>query len=212
MEPIHPGDLVSTEVLPSQTPHPRRKPSALYRLSRSWHEWLGLVSAVLICLIALSGIYLNHRDLFTPSPSRPAGQHGERPKLRNGAITLQAMVQNESLPRALDRVTQEWGSDAPLEGLTLRRNPRGMVWQFRSSQGRELQLDAQTLQVLVNRQGKGGADLTKIIHDLHTGQIVGMAGKIIVDLVALSMVILTVTGLILWIKPRIMRRRNQALA
>jgi len=206
------------------SPRTQTKPSALYRLSRTWHEWVGLISSVLMCVIALSGIYLNHRDLFNPNPGgAPSSQEGSRGGHPEGTrpgggrpggvkLTPQMLEESASFSQALQRVRQEWGAESVMESIMLRRDGRGLVWRFKGTQGNELHLDARSLQVLVNRQGGSGNGVGKLMHDLHTGQILGTSGKIIVDLVALSMVLLTASGLVLWVKPRLARRRRLVLA
>jgi hypothetical protein len=51
-------------------------------------------------------------------------------------------------------------------------------------------------------------DWGKAIKDLHTGKIGGDAGKLFVDLVAVGLIFLTVTGLYLWIIPALRKHRS----
>jgi len=127
-------------------------------------------------------------------------------------LTPKMLEETQSFPRAMAQITQEWGSETPVESIMLRRDGRGLVWRIKSAQGHEIHLDARSLAVLTRIQpdGKGANSFNRIVHNLHTGQIVGMPGKIIMDLVALGLVVLTVTGVILWIKPRLVRRRRTA--
>ncbi|MCS6866226.1 MAG: PepSY-associated TM helix domain-containing protein [Gemmataceae bacterium] len=51
-------------------------------------------------------------------------------------------------------------------------------------------------------------DWGKAIKDLHTGKIAGDAGKLLVDLVAVGLIGLTISGLYLWIIPALRKRRS----
>lgn len=51
-------------------------------------------------------------------------------------------------------------------------------------------------------------DWGKAIKDLHTGKIGGDAGKLVVDLVAVGLILLTLTGLYLWTIPALRKRRS----
>jgi uncharacterized iron-regulated membrane protein len=53
-----------------------------------------------------------------------------------------------------------------------------------------------------------GIDWNKVIKDLHTGKIGGDAGKLLIDFVAVILIILTISGLYLWIIPTLRKRRS----
>lgn len=53
-----------------------------------------------------------------------------------------------------------------------------------------------------------GMDWGKAIKDLHTGKIGGDAGKLLVDLVAVILIGLTLSGLYLWAVPALRKRRS----
>jgi uncharacterized iron-regulated membrane protein len=47
----------------------------------------------------------------------------------------------------------------------------------------------------------------KWIKDLHTGKVGGLTGKLVVDFTSGSILLLTLTGLYLWVWPRVRPRR-----
>jgi uncharacterized iron-regulated membrane protein len=51
----------------------------------------------------------------------------------------------------------------------------------------------------------------KLIKELHTGKLGGLAGKLLVDSTSLAILALTLSGLYLWAWPRI-RRHKTALS
>lgn len=56
---------------------------------------------------------------------------------------------------------------------------------------------------------KSGYDWGKIIKDLHTGKIGGEAGKLFVDVVAGTIILLTLSGLYLWAVPKLRKRKAE---
>jgi len=52
-------------------------------------------------------------------------------------------------------------------------------------------------------------DWGKILMDLHAGKIGGEIGKAIMSAVALLLLLLTVSGVYVWLKPSLIRRRNR---
>lgn len=53
----------------------------------------------------------------------------------------------------------------------------------------------------------GKVSLFKTVWMLHSGELFGIMGKIIVDIIALILTLLSVTGLIIWLLPKNLRRR-----
>jgi hypothetical protein len=51
-------------------------------------------------------------------------------------------------------------------------------------------------------------DWGKAIKDLHTGKIGGDAGKLLVDLIAVLLIMLTLSGVYLWVVPTLRKRRS----
>ncbi len=58
------------------------------------------------------------------------------------------------------------------------------------------------------RPARSGVDWGKAIRDLHTGKIGGEAGKLLVDLVAVGIILLTLTGVYMWAVPTLRKRRS----
>lgn len=53
----------------------------------------------------------------------------------------------------------------------------------------------------------GKVTLFRTVWMLHSGELFGLAGKIVVDLIAVILVLLAITGLIIWLLPKDIRRR-----
>lgn len=173
------------------------------RLSRKWHEWLGLWTALVLALSALSGIYLNHKDLFT---SGQEAQPRLKPAKAPEALATTSTVLVNSGP-ALAKAQALWG-EVPLEHVQLKQEGKGLAWRIKGTDGREIHVDATGGKVLYQRGPKANHALNKVIHDLHTGEIVSLPGKLIIDAGAVGMLILTGTGFYLWLKPRRIKAAN----
>ena len=185
-------------------PSPHRLPRRLrlFQEARRWHRWLGLGCLLPTLLLGLTGILLNHKDLFFGGASTsPAG----------GLLTT--ATRSEQLPLtygdALARGRDVWG-EVVIEKVELKEEKGRLVYKVVRGGGRELLLDAQTgaLQIVdgvrVQQQGKEGGQLDwkKMTGELHSGKIIGLSGRLLMDVAAAVLVVLAGTGLYLWALPR----------
>jgi hypothetical protein len=193
---------------------------------RQWHGWLGTVLSLLIVLVCLSGIYLNHKDLFAPRQV-PAGATGKAPaesarKPPVGGLTTTTDLSRLAidLPGALRMARELWG-DVPLEKVEIKHEKGTLVYKVNAGQGREVLVDADSGTTTVKgptgpptpgQAAQAGVDWGKFIKDLHTGKLGGLAGKLLVDLTAVVVMVLTLSGLYLFIVPKLRQRRAQARA
>lgn len=176
------------------------------RLSRHWHEWLGLGTALLLALTALTGLYLNHKDLFG------GGDVASRAKPAKAEALLTARTAGALLdPSEALRAAQGLWGEVRLEHVQLKRDGPGLAWRIKGVDGREVHVDATTGRTLYQRGPRANHTFNKVIHDLHTGEVASLPGKVLVDAGALGMLILTGTGLYLWWKPRRIRAARNAV-
>lgn len=212
-------------------PAPERKHHWLARFRR-WHKWGGLGAGLFLLVVASSGIVLNYkRPIFAvlglEGEAKEAKSAGTKSRLSAqrenpaGALTTAAGFTAGilSLDQALATARDTWG-DVSLERIELRADRGLLVYRVRARGGAEVQINAITgahflkgayEKVKVAADGTAGArtpDWGKIILDLHTGQIGGEAGKIIMSLAALLLIFLTMSGVYLWLKPVYLRRKK----
>jgi uncharacterized iron-regulated membrane protein len=124
-----------------------------------------------------------------------------------------------SLDRALELAQAEWG-DVALERIELKDERGELVYKLKQRSGAEMWVNATTgshfLKGEYEKVVKSGADLTsarqtdwgKILIDLHTGKIGGEAGKAVMSVAALMLLFLTASGVYLWLKPLLNRKRS----
>ena len=47
-----------------------------------------------------------------------------------------------------------------------------------------------------------GLTIERVVADIHSGRIVGLAGPYFMDLVAILLIVLGISGLVIWLRPR----------
>lgn len=131
---------------------------------RKYHTWLGLTSVCFIVIIALRGIYLNHKDFFKSlgsfSPSAPEPKKEKSPfSTSEGAGLLSTTTDLTALPVTFDQALaisrERWG-EQPVERIELKNEKGHLIYKVKTSQG-ELIIDAGTGESTVHggKQDKG---------------------------------------------------------
>ena len=194
--------------------------------SRQWHAWGGLIAGVFLLVVGVSGIVLNYKQpVFSALglEKKIPRQDNAKPEAKQPKIDFSTAGGFAALPVGMDQALEiarvEWGN-VPLERIELKHERGEMLYKFKQKNGAELWVNAVTGLHLTKRQyeriGKAGpdgvvarsTDWGKILIDLHTGKIGGEAGKAIMSVAALLLILLTVSGIYMWIKPLTIRRRN----
>ena len=165
---------------------PRPKNWLLLRL-RSWHAWAGISALLMLVLLAATGIYLNHSELFGLDPAPPD----------TGLVLSTSsgdMADLVPLTRALSAAHAEWG-EAAVQFVQLRAEGDQLVYRVRRrGSSDEVIVNARTGKLLAVRRQlqefrydedgtarESRLSWTRIIFDLHTGRIVGFPGRLIAD-------------------------------
>lgn len=179
----------------------------LLQQARRWHRWLGLGFLLPTLLLGLTGILLNHKELFFGgSPAQPL----------QGLLTTASGADGLplSFADALERGREVWGEIA-IEKIELKEDKGRLIYKLAPGPGRELLLDAHSGETrLIDglRVKQVNTDLTrldwkKLTGELHSGKIVGLAGRLLMDAAALALGVLALSGLYLWALPRWQRRK-----
>lgn len=194
--------------------------------SRRWHRWGGVTAGLFLLLLATTGIILNYKQpIFTalgipakrerdvsplPPQSKPARVEFTTDGITGGAVTFE---------QALALAKNEWG-DAVLERAEIRTERSGVTFRFRNTTGEELWVDAADSRHAMKGEyerisrGESGrepvrtTDWGKIVLDLHTGKIGGEAGKALMTIIAVILLLLILSGVYMWLKPLLIRRQN----
>ncbi len=195
--------------------------------SRQWHKWGGLFAGLFLLTLGTTGIMLNYKQpIFSKlgielKRERDASPLPKTKSPNAASLTTGAGVAGGAVDfaGALAIARAEWG-DIPLERVELRAERGSVTYRFRQKSGAELWVDAADGQPLVKgeyeRIGKPDADgkasrsfdWGKFLIDLHTGKIGGNIGKAVVTIAASLLLLLTLSGFYLWLKPLLIRRRQ----
>ena len=193
---------------------------------RRWHKWSGVIAGVFLLGLGTTGILLNYKQpIFTalgvpikrereasplPPTTKPVRVEFTTAGIAGGTVTFE---------QALAIAKKEWGEVA-LERAEIRAERSGVTFRFRNDAGAELWVDAADGRHAmkgeyerISRSESGGGpvrstDWGKILIDLHTGRIAGETGKVITSLAALLLLLLTLSGLYMWLKPLLIRRQT----
>lgn len=196
--------------------------------SRQWHLWGGLIAGLFIIVVAASGIVLNYkRPVFAAlglekdfaKNTKEEKPTGKSPVAQLTTATESTQEAARAMEQALALARTQWG-DARLERIEVRAERGELICKVKERGGDELWFNAATgthfIKGEYERVGKsvaGGVpvkhfDWGKVLLDLHTGKIGGEVGKVIMSLAALMLLFLTASGVYMWAKPLLIRRRN----
>jgi uncharacterized iron-regulated membrane protein len=128
-----------------------------------------------------------------------------------------------SFDQALQKACQHWG-EAAIEHIQLKDEGGKLVYKLKAGEGRDLDVDAVSGEVTVKdqlamkrynaagAQTSAGVNWKKTLNDLHTGKLFGSPGKLLIDMTSLTLLLLTVSGVYLWLKPNLLKREKQRAA
>jgi uncharacterized iron-regulated membrane protein len=203
--------------------------------SRQWHLWGGLIAAIFLLVVGATGILLNYkkpiftalgleRDTKEMKELKPAGadQAKETKRDKSGVkltTTTGFSVATVSVDQALALAREHLG-DVALERIELKDEHGALLYKIKARSGDELQVNAITgTHYVKGEYEKIKADATgvvtarttdwgKIMLDLHTGKIGGEVGKALMTIAAVILLLLTLSGVYMWVKPLLIRRQN----
>lgn len=171
-------------------------------MMRAYHRWFGLASAVFMIFVAATGLGLQIDLWITGNPvpgselpqSAPTGVLPASPQLE---ADLARMI-------AIARIKRP---DLPIQHVDISVSPTGDQAQIGAAGpfGPQLTLDLKTGAVLPQHQLSPGWH--GWLQDLHAGYRFGLVGRIISALIAVSLLVLGITGLFLYMSLYSKRRK-----
>jgi uncharacterized iron-regulated membrane protein len=172
------------------SPPERGKRSGTRKLSY-WmfhsHLWLGVLSTVLLLVIAITGILLNHKrglGLMPEVPNEPTGAFESALSLSALADAAKAGVGPAIAGAGIDRMDVRPG-DAIIKV------------RFDDREVTEATVDINTGKVL-----HVGARNDVFLEKLHSGEIFGGRGVLLSDLAAILLAVVLISGYWLWLHPK----------
>lgn len=175
---------------------------------RKIHRTIGIVAAPLIVVIGLSGLFLNHGKLFETIFSF---------EKQLVATTAEPWSRQQAIARAGEII------GGAVKEIEKRRKKHRLYFRAIDNGLKRpgLIIDTATHSYwLVTRYNELNYDengnrierrwfLRRLAEDLHSGRILGLFGKLIVDLLSLCLVVFAITGTIMWVATR---RRSSRLS
>lgn len=188
------------------------------RLNFDWHRASGLWVWGLLLLMATSGVALNLPDqIFKPvvslfSPLTPGvfdRAHDGRKDSNQPVISFDAMLARGEAeasrrgwqgwsPTSIRHIADSGFFGVGFDGHAQPTNaPRlGMRWLYFDDRNQRL------LDTYIPGKGTAGDQLLQLQFPLHSGQIAGMTGRIIIAVMGWVVILLSITGIILWWQKR----------
>jgi uncharacterized iron-regulated membrane protein len=178
---------------PVNRPERRRHP--LTRAAFYAHLWLGVMFTIALTAISVTGILLNHKralGLMPDVPHEPTAPFTETlPLHKLGEIGIQAVRPGAALDIGL------------IDRMDVRPRDGFVKVRLRDSASTEATVDINTGRVL-HVGPRGDAFLEK----MHSGEIFGSRGVLLSDAAAVVLVLTLVTGIWLWLSPRLQYGRD----
>ena len=262
--------------------HPHRKslPQKLAKLFRPWHRRVGIISALFVILVALTGMLINHShylaldsmrvqqkwlldhyaikspektSVFSLSPLLASTDNllwQDDTQLLEAANTILSAVEYQGLIVAIDNnnlylISQQGellekqdsstGLPSDLKALTVMVNDNDSELWLNSDNGIYL-ADSELIewrtavpnikpkwqtpikhkanQAIIDKitQQARASHLTweRVLLDLHSGRIIGLSGPWLMDIIALSLIMMAISGLYLWQQTKPKKRKPNA--
>jgi uncharacterized iron-regulated membrane protein len=174
---------------------------------RQWHRRLSIFVAAFMFFIAFTGALLQVESMFghddAPGPAPTAGAAGPPPPAGVTDDRAQAL-----LATALAGVHRNSGGAILSIELRFDAVPTAEAI-VADPQMRRLRIDARTGEPLDGASRRGGRDLHGVLLDLHRGAFAGSTGLWISLLCGVALVVLSVTGLTIYLQAWLRRRANR---
>jgi len=150
---------------------------------RNWHKWVGGCSAFFIIVVAITGILLNHGSVLE-STSQGNG------KSRNKAPEY---FDEKNATELINDASSALG-EGPINELKVKKERDHIIW--------EIETESKVKLIIKNNiiRSKKTKRMKDIVEGFHTGQIVGDIGMYIIDIVAVAIVFLGMSGMYMWFK------------
>ena len=203
-----------------------KRGASFFRLNLDLHRASGLWLWGMLFAVALSSVYFNlHQELFRPavelfSPVAPSPFDERDPDPTRAAGPRLSFA--DALRLAEDEAGRRRWTAAP--GFIFHHLSYGFYavrfWPSQYDRGSGLgppvlyvdDRDGSLLAASVPGEGSAGDIVMQLQYPLHSGRLAGLPGRIVVCLSGVVVVLLTVTGVVIWWKKRAGRRARKARA
>ena len=159
------------------------------------HLWLGIIFTVALVSISLTGILLNHKRGLGLMPDVQNDSDGQL----TGSVSLDSLARIGLAAGAPERA----GDLAFIDRMDVRPRDGYVKVRLRDASSTEVTVDIRSGGVL-HIGPRGDVFLEK----LHSGEIFGGRGVLLSDAAAIALAVTLITGVWLWLAPRLRRARD----
>lgn len=166
---------------------------------RKWHRWIGFPAALFLLFAATTGVLVAFTEFFGEDE---ALREATRDLVSPVNVASPAETWSEPIVRAMAAVATR-SAGAPVDKLEVQfKGPRPTVTLFtgkpNGGEDRKLVFDART-GALVSDEAYADKPF---LYRLHSGEAFGDGGLVVAMMWGLTLIVLTVTGLIIYLKLR----------
>lgn len=166
---------------------------------RTWHRWIGFVAALFLLFVAVTGVLVAFTEFFG---EEEATREATRDLVSPVTIQSPAAAWSEPIRQAF-AVAQREAGNAPVDEVRIQfKGDRPAVTLFLGKPS-----GGEDRKVVVNERsgaliGVGEYVDKPFLHRLHSGEVFGDGGLVVAMLWGLSLIVLTVSGLIIYWRMR----------
>jgi uncharacterized iron-regulated membrane protein len=166
---------------------------------RKWHRWIAFPAAIFLLWAAATGVSVAFTEFFGAEEALRAAT---RDMVSTVSLASPAAAWSEPITRAFATASAQWNG-APVDKIEVQfKGPNPTVTLFTGKptggEDRKLVFDARTGLLVANETY---AD-KPLLYRLHSGEAFGDGGLVMAMLWGLTLIVLTVTGLIIYLKLR----------
>ncbi|HBW35732.1 PepSY-associated TM helix domain-containing protein [Desulfosporosinus sp. BICA1-9] len=169
----------------------------MFRKLRNLHLWIGLITSIIILLEAVTGLMLAHPSLM--------GMQSKVPVMEKNSQFTSSW--NQSMTIAGQGMTTANQSTSIANQSTTSQNT-----ETSNTQNSSLQGERQSERAAPNSEGskkpEAGNSLMGVVKGLHAGKLGNLNIQWVIDISAISMIILTISGI--YLSVRILRGQKKA--
>lgn len=161
----------------------------MFRKMHNLHLWIGLITSIIILMEAVTGLMLEHPSLMGIQSKAPIIE-------RNSQFTSSEDQSITASDQGLKTANQ---STSTATQSTTSQNSVASMTPSSGLQG-EKQFETTALRSEGSRKQEAGNSLMGLIKGLHEGKLGDLNIKWVIDLAAISMIVLTISGMYLSIR------------
>jgi uncharacterized iron-regulated membrane protein len=170
---------------------------------RKWHRWLGFLSAIFFSYIAITGVALQF-ELWL-SGHAPPGH--DKPKPAEPSTLPDTMQINADIGRAM-QIAKAQKPNLSTQKIEVSYSDKGGIVTIggNSFESEKIMIDPKAGKIMPPPPKK--IQWHGLFQDLHAGYSFGIVGRIISVLMGISLLVLSITGLMVYIDMFSRRKKN----